>query len=123
MLTENDSSNKEVGLPKTELMTSNAQSMLQEWQSDGIKLEFGYFRSGGAVMQTGTAKVLRAKPGLLTLDTGGSHIAVFLNNARFEYGNLGSLTADFRAVHDVEGLSIILENHDWICLSADTQDI
>ncbi len=39
--------------------------------------------------------------------------------ARLEFGNLGLLTPDFRAVHDVEVLSIILGNHDWVCLSSD----
>jgi hypothetical protein len=93
--------------------------MLLGWQSEGARLEFGYFRSGGGVMQTGSAKVLRVAPGLLTLDTGGSRLAVVLHEARFEFGNLGLMTPDFRAVHDIEGLSIILENHDWVCLSPD----
>ena len=105
--------------PQKQLTASSALSMLQKWQSDGMKLEFGYFRSGGGVLQTGTAKVLRAKPGLLTLDTESSRLAVVLHNAKFEFGNLGLLTPDFRAVYDIEGLSIILENHDWICLSSD----
>ena len=107
-------------LPQKQLTAATARSMLQSWQSDGAKLDFGYFRSGGGVMQTGSAKVLRVAPGLLTLDTEGSRIAVGTKDARFEFGNLGLLTPDFRAVHDVEGLSIILGNHDWVCLSADT---
>ena len=73
-------------------------------------------------MQTGTATILRTKPGLLTLDTKGSRFAIGLINAKFEFGNLGLLTPDFRAVHDIEGLSIILGNHDWVCLSSDASD-
>ncbi len=108
--------------PQKQLTASDALSMLLSWQSGGVKLEFGYFRSGGGVLQTGTAKILRAKPGLLTLDTEGSRLAVGLTNARFEFGNLGLLTPDFRAVHDIEGLSIILGNHDWVCLSSDASE-
>lgn len=116
---DNRLSSFDVRPPQKQLTASDALSLLQSWQSEAAKLEFGYFRSGGGVLQTGTARIARAKSGLLTLDTEGSRLAIGLINARFEFGNLGLLTPDFRAVHDVEGLSIILENHDWVCLSAD----
>lgn len=118
----NKFSNFDVRPPQKQLTASAALSMLRSWQSEGKKVEFGYFRSGGGVLQTGTAKVLRAKPGLLTLDTEGSRLAIGLINAKFEFGNLGLLTPDFRAVHDIEGLSIILGNHDWVCLSSDASE-
>ena len=108
--------------PKKQLTASDALSMLLKWQSENVKLEFGYFRSGGGVLQTGTARILRAKPSLLTLDTEGSRLAVGLKKAKFDFGNLGLLTPDFRAVYDIEGLSIILENHDWVCLSSDASE-
>ena len=119
---DNKFSNFDVRPPKKQLTASAALSMLRFWQSEGKKVEFGYFRSGGGVLQTGTAKVLRAKPGLLTLDTEGSRLAIGLINAKFEFGNLGLLTPDFRAVHDIDGLSIILGNLDWVCLSSDASE-
>jgi hypothetical protein len=98
-------------------------SMLQQWHSDGARLGFGYFRSGAGVMQTGSATLLRVGPRLLTLDTGGSHLAVILDKARFEFGNLGFLKPDFRSIYDVEGLSVILGNNDWLCLFSDIGDL
>ncbi|HEX6994546.1 MAG TPA: hypothetical protein VF339_10420 [Gammaproteobacteria bacterium] len=92
--------------------------MLEGWRADGAKLGFGYFRSGAGVMQTGTATLLRVSPQLLTLDTGGSRLVVVLDKARFEFGNLGFLTADFRGLRDVRGLSVFLHNNDWLCLFA-----
>jgi hypothetical protein len=102
---------------------TNALSMLQHWRSDGTRLRFGYFRSGAGVMQTGSATLLRVGPRLLTLDTGGSHLAVILDKARFEFGNLGFLKPDFRSFYDVEGLSVFLANNDWLCLSSDADDL
>lgn len=93
-----------------------AQAMLQMWQAERAKLGFAYFRSGGGIMQTGHATLHRATATLLTLDTGGSRLVVLLGKARFEFGNLGFLTPDFRGVYDVEGLSVYLGNNDWLCL-------
>ena len=123
MLAENRFAADDTRLPQKQLTAASARSMLLSWQSDGAKLEFGYFRSGGGVMQTGSAKVLRVASGLLTLDTGGSRLAIVMNDARFEFGNLGHLTPDFRAVYDVEGLSIFLGNHDWVYLSSDADGL
>src|SRR5690554_2643733 len=97
---------------------ADARAMLEGWRADGAKLGFGYFRSGAGVMQTGTATLLRVSPQLLTLDTGGSRLVVVLDKARFEFGNLGFLTADFRGLRDVRGLSVFLHNNDWLCLLA-----
>ena len=108
--------------PQKLLTASDALSMLLRWQSENIRLEFGYFRSGGGVLQTGTARILRAKSSLLTLDTEGSRLAIGLKKAKFNFGNLGLLTPDFRAVYDVDGLSIVLENLDWVCLSSDASE-
>ena len=119
---DNEFAGYDVRRLQKQLTVSGALSMLQSWQSEGAKLEFGYFRSGGGVLQTGTATILRTKPGLLTLDTKGSRFAIGLINAKFEFGNLGLLTPDFRAVHDIEGLSIILGNHDWVCLSSNASE-
>jgi hypothetical protein len=74
-------------------------------------------------MQTGSATLLRVGPRLLTLDTGGSHLAVILDKARFEFGNLGFLKPDFRSIYDVEGLSVFLGNNDWLCLFSDVGDL
>ncbi len=119
---ENKFADYDIRPPQKQLTSSSAQSMLRRWQSGGAKLEFGYFRCDGSVLQTGTAKILRAKSSLLTLDTEGSRLAIVLNNARFEFGNLGLLTPDFRAIYDIEGLSIILENGDWVTLSSDASE-
>ena len=93
--------------------------MLQMWHAKRAKLGFGYFRSGGGIMQTGHATLHRATAALLTLDTGGSRLVVLLEKPRFEFGNLGFITPDFRAVYDVEGLSVYLGNSDWLCLFSD----
>jgi hypothetical protein len=84
---------------------ADALTMLKAWQTAGAKLGFGYFRSGAGVMQTGRAALVRVTQQLLTLDTGGSRLVVLLEKARFQFGNLGFLTPDFRGVYDVEGLS------------------
>jgi hypothetical protein len=101
---------------------ADARAMLQTWQTERAKLGFGYFRSGGGVMQTGTAMLLRVAPELLTLDTGESRVVVLLAKARFEFGNLGFLTPDFRGTYDVQGLSVYLGNNDWLFLFSDRQD-
>ncbi len=119
---DNRCAGHDVPPPQKQLTASDALFMLRKWQSEKVKLEFGYFRSGGGVLQTGTARILRAEPSLLTLDTGGSRLAVGLKSAKFDFGNLGLLTPDFRAVYDIEGLSIVLENKDWVCLSSDASE-
>lgn len=108
--------------PGRQLENSDAQAMLQRWHAETAKLGFGYFRSGGGVFQTGSATVLRVKPALLTLDTGGSRLAVMLTKARFEFGDLGFMTPDFRDTLGVQGLSFFLNNDDWMFLFADAGD-
>jgi hypothetical protein len=99
---------------RTRLTVEDVLEILQRWQT--ASLGFGYFRSGGGVLQTGTASLLRVSPSSLTLDTGDSRLALLLDKARFEYGNLGFLKPDFRATYDIEGLSVFLGNKDWVCL-------
>jgi hypothetical protein len=110
-------------ISRNAITDTEALSMLHQWHSDGARLGFGYFRSGAGVMQTGSATLLRVGPRLLTLDTGGSHLAVILDKARFEFGNLGFLKPDFRGIYDVEGLSVFLGNNDWLCLFSDVGDL
>jgi hypothetical protein len=101
----------------------NARAMLNAWQAKQVNLGFGYFRSGGGVMQTGNATLLRVATELLTLDTVGSRVVILLGKARFEFGNLGFLTPDFRGLYDVEGLCAYLGNGDWLFLFSDRKGL
>jgi len=94
----------------------SARSLLKRWHEQGVKLGFEYLRSRGGVVQAGLATILRLHAKLLTLDTEGSRIVVMLHGAEFEFGNVGHLTSDLRAVHNMDGLSILLGNHDWLLL-------
>ena len=101
----------------------DALAMLRSWHAETARLGFGYFRSGGGVLQTGTATLLRVTPDLLTLDTGGSRLAVMLAKARFQFGDLGFMTPDFRGTLGVQGLSFFLSNNDWMFLFSGADEL
>ena len=101
------------------LTASDAEELLSSWRDGAAKLGFSYFRAGGGLMQTGRVRILRVTPGLLTLETRGSRIAVVLSGARFEYKPAGFLRPDFQGMYDVPGLYVWLQNHDWLFLFPD----
>jgi hypothetical protein len=45
-----------------------------------------------------------------------------LAKARFEFGDLGFMTPDFRGTLGVQGLSFFLGNNDWMFLFSGTED-
>lgn len=122
MLAQDFTSNDWFDIQKP-LSDSETGEILKRWKSDKALLGFGYFRSQGGVMQTGLATVLRVTRALLTLDTQGSRLALVLKDAQFMHGNLGFMTPDFRAVYDIDGLSIFLGNHDWVFLFEGSEEI
>lgn len=48
-----------------QLETSDALAMLHRWHAETAKLGFGYFRSLGGILQTGSATLLRVTPGAI----------------------------------------------------------
>ncbi len=105
------------------LSEGEAHGFLRRWRANATRLGFGYFRSLGGVMQTGSGTLLRVTAGILIIDTQGSRLAAVLKNARYSFGNLGMMTPDFQAIYDIEGLSIALANHDCLYMFEDSGEV
>ncbi len=105
------------------LTLDDARAVLEHWHSRATRLGFSYFRAGGGVIQSGHAVVLRLGPRSVTLDTGNSRLAVAVAKACVEFASVDLFTPGEDGTVRVEGLSISLENDDWLFLFADSQGL
>jgi hypothetical protein len=134
---ESPGDDRSVGLCLT---LDDARAVLEHWHGRAVQLRFSYFRAGGGLIQSGRAVVRRIGPRSITLETGDSRLAVTLTQACVEFRpvelfrpaellKLGEFLrpeelarAGLAGTVQVEGLSISLENQDWLFLFADGHD-
>lgn len=94
-------------------------SMLERWMRSKTELAFVYSRSLGGFMQTGRGVVSGLDPEYLELRTAGSTAIIVLRNARFSHEPQAFFSPSLTSSRLVPGVSISLENNDWLFFSAE----
>ena len=94
-----------------------AADLLRRWRRLATRLSFSYFRSGGGLVQSGRATVLRRSPALLTLDASATRLAFALQGAAFRTGPVDYFDVERQTSVRIEGLSVLFDNGDWLFVS------
>lgn len=97
------------------LTLDDARAVLEHWQNCGEHLGFSFFRAADGAFQAGRATVARVGARSLTLDAGDRRFVIAIENACMEFTQAELSRPDFRTI-EVEGLSVSLENRDWLFL-------
>lgn len=95
----------------------NAPPELNTWQQLNVELSFVYSRSGGGLMQTGRALITEINATHLTLRTTSTTLIVTILNASFSTEPQLFFNSTFTRSRKVAGVSISLENFDWLFLT------
>jgi hypothetical protein len=103
------------------LTDDDARAVLEHWHGNETRLGFSYFRAGGGLIQSGHAFVFGLGPRSVTLDTGDSRLAFAVTKACVEFTSVDLFAPGVEGTVRVDGLSISLENQDWLFLSADAK--
>lgn len=98
--------------------TDSAWVNLQKWHDRGTDLAFVYARTGGGLMQTGTARLNRLDPASLTLAASHCQLMVVLAEARYTVGPQQFFAPDFSSRFNLDGIAVALANQDWLFLTA-----
>lgn len=101
------------------LTLDDARVVLEHWQDCDERLGFSFFRAAEGAVQAGHAAVERVGERSLTLDAGDRRFEVTIENACIEFTQAGFCRPGFKAT-DVEGLSVLLANDDWLFLFQET---
>lgn len=95
----------------------NAPPELNTWQQLNVELSFVYSRSGGGLMQTGRALIAEINATHLTLRTTSTTLIVTILKASFNTEPQLFFNSTFTSSRKVAGVSISLENFDWLFLT------
>jgi hypothetical protein len=97
------------------LTLDDARVVLEHWQSRDERLGFSFFHAAASALRAGQAAVARVGARLLTLDTRDRRFVVAIENACIEFTQAEFSRPGFKTI-DVEGLSVLLANDDWLFL-------
>lgn len=91
---------------------------LHHWSRANIDLSFVYARSKGGLLQVGRARISALGETMLQLDAIGSKLNVVIAGARLGAEPQLFFSHGFLSSFYVDGVSVHLENHDWLFMSS-----
>ena len=95
----------------------DAPNELHHWLKNRIELSFVYSRSMGGFVQTGRAIVSRMDSEYLEIRTAGTTMIVLTRDAKYSTEPQLFFSPSFTSSRLVPGVSINLENFDWLFLT------
>lgn len=104
--------------PRFDASDEPAKRVLRDWHLNSVPVSFLYSRSMGGLLQVGRAVITRLDEQAMNLKTSDGSILILTKSAKFSTEPQLFFTPSFLGSHYVEGVSLFLENHDWLFLSA-----
>ena len=92
---------------------------LRYWQATDTALYFLYARSLGGLVQSGRGRIAALGETALTIDAGGCSMFIVLLGAVFDDAPQVFFAPDQNSSVSVAGISIALDNDDWLFFSTD----
>jgi hypothetical protein len=105
--------------PVTDADVGEALMRLGNWQTRGTELSFVYSRSKGGLIHVGRGRIVRCTEDVIHVDTTSGNMVVVLTSAKFSTEPQLFFTPGYLSSGHVEGVSVFLENFDWLFLSGD----
>ena len=97
---------------------SSARELLLAWHNHRLDLAFVYSRSKGGLIVTGRAIIAEFEEAFLRLQTSDSNLLVTTYCATYSTEPQRFFTPDLQSSFLVDGVSVQLQNFDWLFLSS-----